>query len=64
MYTRPNNERKPNVNIIYYVLTLKIDLCGTGKYKLKISEDIEIKNQIREFLLLDNLTTRICVRYK
>lgn len=54
---------KENKMYTLYLLTLKIDLCGTGKYYLKISEDIEIKNQFRE-LLLDNLTKRICVRYK
>lgn len=46
-----------------YLLTLKIDLCGTGTYYLRISEDIEIKNQFLEFVLLDNLTTIIFVRY-
>lgn len=55
---------KENKMYTLYLLILKIDLCGTGKYYLKIREDIEIKNQFREFVLLDNLTTRICVRYK
>lgn len=55
---------KENKMYTLYLLTLKIDLCGTGKFYLKITEDIEIKNPFGEFVILDNLTTRICVRYK
>lgn len=42
---------KENKMYTLYLLVLKIDPFGTGKYYLKISEDIEIKNQFNEFLL-------------